>query len=131
MTAVDTNIIIRLLARDDEAQYQAARRLFDTYEVFVPVTVVLEAVWVLETVYSQDRPAVASALDGLLGFPNVNVRDERALKSACEWYREGLDFADGLHLALSQRASHFATFDKALISRAPSGSTTIVVDATT
>ena len=68
MTAGDTSIIIRLRARDDEARYQAARRPFNTYEVFVPVTVVLEAAWVLETVYSQDRPAVASALDELLGF---------------------------------------------------------------
>lgn len=45
--AVDTNVVVRLLARDDETQYQASRALFETQEIFIPDTVVLELEWVL------------------------------------------------------------------------------------
>ena len=38
--AVDTNVVVRLLARDDEVQYQASRTLFETHEIFIPDTVV-------------------------------------------------------------------------------------------
>jgi len=43
--AVDTNVVVRLLARDDETQYQASRALFETQEIFIPDTVVLELEW--------------------------------------------------------------------------------------
>jgi predicted nucleic-acid-binding protein len=47
MVAVDTNIIVRLLTQDDEAQYQKSLEIFQTQTIFIPDTVILETEWVL------------------------------------------------------------------------------------
>lgn len=62
--AVDTNIVVRLLARDDEMQYQASRILFETQEIFIPDTVVLELEWVLRYAYNFSPSAGREALVG-------------------------------------------------------------------
>ena len=47
MVAVDTNIVVRLLTQDDELQYQKSLEIFQTQDVFIPDTVILETEWVL------------------------------------------------------------------------------------
>ena len=47
VTAIDTNIIVRLLTGDDASQCQQARHIFESHEVFIPDTVILETEWVL------------------------------------------------------------------------------------
>jgi len=49
--AVDTNVVVRLLVNDDERQAAVARRLFESDEIWIGVTVLLEAAWVLESVH--------------------------------------------------------------------------------
>ena len=51
MIAVDTNIVVRLLTRDEELQFQKALILFQNHDVFIPDTVVLESEWVLPYTY--------------------------------------------------------------------------------
>ena len=51
MVAIDTNIIIRFVMRDDEAQYQASYDIFLSEEVYIPDTVILEVEWVLRYAY--------------------------------------------------------------------------------
>jgi predicted nucleic-acid-binding protein len=51
VTAVDTNVIVRLLTRDDEAQFQKARKIFSSHDVFIPNTVLMETEWVLRFAY--------------------------------------------------------------------------------
>jgi predicted nucleic-acid-binding protein len=51
MIALDTNVIVRLLTRDDEAQYQHAFRAVSSNEVFLAETVLLETEWVLRHAY--------------------------------------------------------------------------------
>jgi predicted nucleic-acid-binding protein len=51
MVAVDTNIIVRFLTQDDELQYQKSLEIFQTQNVFIPDTVILETEWVLRFAY--------------------------------------------------------------------------------
>ena len=118
MVSVDTNVVIRLLTRDDEAQYGKAYRLFDKKTVFVSDTVLLETEWVLRYAYELDRGLINESLAGLLGLPNVRTAHPALIQEALQWHRDGLDFADALHLAMSGHCDTMATFDKAFIKTA-------------
>ena len=126
MTAADTNVLVRLLTGDDPAQAAQARRLFETETVFVPKTVMLETEWVLRRLYRQDKLKIANALEKLTALPSVRCEDEAAVLQALVWSRQGLDYADALHLASSRTAGRFATFDRALIA----GAASVVADQT-
>jgi len=112
--AVDTNVVVRLLARDDAAQAPRARALIEAGSVFVLKTVVLETEWVLRSLYDFGRPAIADGMARLLGLLGIEIEDRPAVARALTWYGRGLDFADALHLASVAHADAFATFDQAL-----------------
>jgi predicted nucleic-acid-binding protein len=116
--AADTNVIIRLLTGDEPRQAEQARRLFETETIFLPKTVLLEAEWVLRRLYGFDPLLVTKALDGLISLPNVRCEDEAAVRQALDWMRDGMDFANALHLASSRTVSRFATFDLRMIKTA-------------
>ncbi len=82
--AVDTNVVVRLLARDDEMQYQASRTLFETQEIFIPDTVVLELEWCgTPTIFlrvQDGKPWLDVFLRG--SNPADRVRDWRGNKAA-------------------------------------------------
>ncbi len=115
MTAIDPNVIIRFLTQDDEAQALRATEVLSGSNCFVPVTVLLESVWVLESIYGFAPARVHAAMEALLGLPNLSVGASAAVRLALKWYAEGMDFADALHLALSQPSSRMVTFDEAFI----------------
>ncbi len=118
MIALDTNLLVRYLLNDDEAQAETAEALLASGEIcFIPVTVWLELVWVLEC-YDCQRPEIAKSLRHLMGLPNLQPGDMLALLRALNWYESGMDFADALHLALSSSAGSFITFDRPLVKRA-------------
>lgn len=118
MTGVDTNVVVRLLVRDDEAQAQRARRLFAAGAVYVPKTVLLETEWVLRYTYELEREAVADGLDRICRMIGVTVEDGAAVREAIAWHRKGLDFADALHIASSPPGTSFRSFDRELQRRA-------------
>jgi predicted nucleic-acid-binding protein len=119
MIAADTNIVVRLLTGDDPAQAGRASSLFAAETIFLSKTVMLESEWVLRRLYRLDRSAVLAALSGLAALPNVRCEDEAALGDAFLSARQGMDFADALHLASAGAAAYFATFDEELMKRAP------------
>jgi predicted nucleic acid-binding protein len=112
--AVDTNVVVRLLVNDDARQGELARRLFESDEIWIGVTVLLEASWVLESVYGLSTPETARALRGLLGLPNVRVEDAAAVAAALDAAATGLELADALHLLRAPEDAEFATFDRGL-----------------
>ena len=118
MISVDTNIIIRLLTRDDETQYKKAYAAFQKNELFISDTVLLETEWVLRYAYSFPRQQVFDALSKLLGLPNISVTHPTALHTALQNHSKGMDFADALHLALSQHCDKMLSFDTAFINQA-------------
>jgi predicted nucleic acid-binding protein len=117
VTGVDTNILVRLLTRDDEGQFQKAFALFNKDTVFIPDTVMLETEWVLRFAYSFTFNKICDAFAKLLSLPNVKTKNPDNLFLAIEWTRKGLDFADALHLACSKDSENFATFDSDFIRR--------------
>jgi len=115
--ALDKNVVVRFLTRDDPAQALRARALIETGATFVPRTVVLETERVLRTIHRFERAAIAAGLMRLLSLPGVEIEDHPTVARALDWCGQGLDFADALHLASSGRAEAFATFDQALRDR--------------
>jgi len=114
MIAAGTNIVVRLLTGDDPVQAAQARRLFETETIFLPKTIMLETEWVLRSLYRRNPGAISDALEALAALPNTRCEDEAAVLQALAWNRQGLDFADALHLASSRSTTGFATFDRAL-----------------
>jgi predicted nucleic-acid-binding protein len=120
MPALDTNVLIRYVVRDDEAQLAAARRLIrkavsEGQTLFVPVTVALEFEWVLRSSFGYPRDEVLDILSTLLSAAELTFESERALEVALHLYRDGsADFADCLHIALAAQARELPlwTFDK-------------------
>ena len=118
MIAVDTNVIVRLLAQDDPEQEERAAQVMKSDGVFIAKTVLLETQWVLRHAYGFDGIVVLEAFKKLLGLPNVTVEDPQAVFQAIEWVESGMDFADALHLASSMKAGKFITFDRKFSNKA-------------
>ncbi len=71
MLAVDTNLVVRLLASDDAAQTRRAAALFSSEQIFISKTVLLEAEWVLRFSYDLPPKVILQALRNIIGLPNV------------------------------------------------------------
>jgi predicted nucleic-acid-binding protein len=127
--AIDTNVVVRFLTRDDPAQAARAKALIEAGPVLVPRTVVLETAWVLRSRYRFERAAIGAAITRFVRLPGVEVEDGPAVMRALAWYGQGLDFADALHLASSHPARAFATLDAALRRRARGAAGAIAVVA--
>ena len=120
MMVLDTNILARYLLNDDIVQAKAAARLLASHRRFtVPPTVLLELAWVLK-VNGCTRDEIVKGLRLLLGLPNFKPKEMEALCYALQWFEQGMDFGDALHLALSADGEAFCTFDKALVRQAES-----------
>ena len=118
MIALDAKLLARLLLRDDARQYARARQLLAReQDCTAPVTVMLELVWVLE-VNDCGTDDIVRGLKLLLGLPNFKPQQPEALRRALDGYAQDMDFADALHLALSQGSEELATFDKAFARKA-------------
>lgn len=117
--SLDTNVLVRLIVRDDEAQTVLVTKLLDRHRrrsksLWVPVTVMLELEWVLRSRYKFAKAEVTRALSSLLTTMELIFESEGALEQALASYEEGgADFGEYLHLALAQYglALPFWTFD--------------------
>ena len=68
----------------------------------------------LRGTYHLDRRAVIAALEGLMAIRHVRLEQKELVRQALAWHRQGLDFADALHLLRSEGCARFATLDRAL-----------------
>ena len=118
MIAVDTNLVVRLLTKDDPGQAKRAAKIIESDDIFIPKTVMLETEWVLRHAYGIDKIAISEGFQKMMGLSNVRVEDQQSVIQAVSWYESGLDFADALHLSSSTRADGFVTFDKDFIKKA-------------
>jgi predicted nucleic-acid-binding protein len=118
MTAVDTNVLVRLLTEDDRKQATAARSLFAAGPVWIAKTVLLETGWVLGSLYGFNEEAIRGAFTKLLGLPHVHAEDERAVAAALALTSEGIELADALHLSSRPSGTAFVYFDRAFVRRA-------------
>ena len=120
MPALDTNVLVRWLVRDDEGQFDAASRLLDEAArsgrpAWVSATVLLELEWVLRSRYRLGRATLIATLDALLSLPALEFAEEAAVERALWRYKRDrrADFADCLHVALAEAAGTppMMTFD--------------------
>jgi predicted nucleic-acid-binding protein len=115
MRAVDTNVLVRLIARDDARQVRAAET-FVAKGAWVSHLVLAEAVWVLDSVYELPRQNIASAVDMLLNHQQLTLQDADVVQAALAQFQEHLkvEFSDCLALAIARKAGHspLATFDR-------------------
>ena len=120
MRAIDTNILVRLVARDDPAQVARATQIVSEPFLLLP-TIVLEAEWVLRARYALPRDRIADAFEAVAGLPTATVASAAALAWALTRWRQSGDFADLLHIALAAEAgaTAFATFDQRITRDAP------------
>jgi predicted nucleic-acid-binding protein len=121
MLAVDTNVLVRLLARDHVKQAQAAD-LAIAKGAWVSHLVLAEAIWVLDAVYARTPKQLAAALQLLLAHESLVLQDADVVAAAVQQFRAkpALGFSDCLVLQIARKAGHLplATFDKALAKQA-------------
>jgi len=115
MNSIDTNIIVRLLTGDDPVQSEKARAVLKRPDIFIAETVMLETEWVLRHAYDFATTEIHDAFIKLCGLPNVILPNPHRLQTALQWYSDGMDFGDALHLATSQACRTFFSFDRKLI----------------
>lgn len=119
MLGIDTNVLVRFLVRDDEAQFDKARKLIKREvaagrNVFVSQLVLLETEWVLRSRYSLPKNVIIDAISGLLDASDVRFEDEPTIEEALfVWKDTTADFADCLICAKNRRLGcrATATFD--------------------
>lgn len=122
MIALDTNLLVRLIAGDDRGQERAVLLLAQhETDFFVGDVTLVELVWVLEEVYAFNRAELASALEALVSRSDLVFEDGKRVRHAIRHFTEGGDFADGLILDRARAAgcTALASFDRQLKKRFP------------
>ena len=119
MKAIDTNVLIRFLMKDDERQSEAVYLIFKDaeekrQELWVPLVVILETLWVLDSAYDIPRPEIVDTIDTLLQMPVLKFETQPALQQFVNLARDtNLDLSD-LLIAVSAKysgADRILTFD--------------------
>jgi predicted nucleic-acid-binding protein len=111
LTALDTCVLARFIVRDDPVQSPLATECVRRGG-FVPITVVLELVWLLRSQFGYTRAQVAGVIDDLVEMPQLIMSDADHLGWVAERLRAGADPADLIHLIASRHQDTFLTFDK-------------------
>lgn len=120
MIAVDTNILVRFLVRDDKKQAETVRKRLKRAEInrerlWIPLLVVLETLWVLESVYGKRRKEILNAVRDLRQLTVFEFESDAVVE---QWIREGEKRTGDLSdLLIAESAEHKGcsvclTFDK-------------------
>ena len=117
MIAVDTNVLVRIITRDEPKQAAAALALFQSETVWIAKTVLLETAWVLRQ-YGFDQAAIREALARFLSLDQVRVEDEPSVSAALDLAAHGVRLDDALHMSGTPAGARFVSFDRLLIRRA-------------
>ena len=120
MIALDTNVMVRLVTRDDEAQAQRAKAVLETNAsedggLFVSDIVLVELCWTLARGYDLSRADIARTVHALLNNASINLESPTAVKDALGYFEAGsADFPDCLIVAKASEVgcSHTLSFDQ-------------------
>jgi predicted nucleic-acid-binding protein len=117
MRAVDTNVLVRLMTRDD-AEQVAVAEVFIAPGAWVSHLVLAEALWVLASVYDLGPSAIVTAVEMLLNHRDLSLQDADVVAAALTHFRKRpkLGFSDCLMLEVARKAGHtpLGTFDREL-----------------
>lgn len=117
MRAIDTNVLVRLITRDDAGQAVTAD-LFVRQGAWVSILALAEAIRVLGTVYQRSASDLGNIVEMLLSHQDLTLQDHDVVAGALELFRSRplLGFSDCLMVQLARKAGHLplGTFDRAL-----------------
>lgn len=117
MRAVDTNVLIRLIVRDDPAQAEEAEK-FIVQGAWVSHLVLVETMWVLDAVYERSAAQIATAVAMFLEHNELTLQDPDVITAALERFRNrpAIGFSDCMILEIARKAGHLplGTADRAL-----------------
>lgn len=117
MRAVDTNVLVRLTTRDDARQTAAAEG-FIADGAWISHIVLVEAAWVLSSVYDRTPAQIAAAVEMLLSHRQLSIQEPEVVAAALERFRgsPSLGFSDCMVLEVARKAGHLplGTFDRRL-----------------
>jgi predicted nucleic-acid-binding protein len=117
MRAVDTNVLVRLIARDDRKQVEAAEA-FVSKGAWVSHLVLAETSWVLDSVFALGPREIATAIGMLLNHAQLTLQDADVVSAALESFRKrpAVSFSDSLIVEIARKNGHLplGTFDRDL-----------------
>jgi predicted nucleic-acid-binding protein len=117
MRAVDTNVLVRLVARDDARQFTAAES-FVRPGAWASHVVLAEVAWVLDSVYALKPAKIADGIEMLLEHESLAIQDAEVVRAAVARFRgrPTVGFSDCLILEAARKAGHLplGTFDRSL-----------------
>lgn len=122
MIALDTNVLVRLVLRDDAAQAERTRDLFEAHaerdgSLFISDVVLAEFAWVLRSRYALPAEDIARALRSMLDNATLTWQSRGAVLEALRLFQQGgVDFPDCLVVALAQAhgCEAIASFDQGM-----------------
>ena len=114
MRAVDTNVLVRLVVRDDQKQVETAQA-FVSKGVWVSHVVLAETSWVLQSAFKLNHEMIALAIEIFLNHSQVTIQDADVVEAALENFRKqpAVSFPDNLIVEIARKAGHLpvGTFD--------------------
>ena len=117
MRAVDTNVLVRLITRDNSKQVEAAEA-FIAKGAWVSHLVLAETSWVLDSVYELHPELMALAIEMLLNHEHLTVQDAETVEAALKNFRKrpAVSFSDNLIVEIARKSGHVpvGTFDRVL-----------------
>ncbi len=117
MRAVDTNVLVRLITRDQPKQVASAEE-FVAKGAWVSLLALAETTWVLSAVYDREPGEIALAMEMLLAHQHLTVQDPDIVAAALAHFRKrpSLGFSDCLLLEMARKSGHLplGTFDRDL-----------------
>lgn len=129
MIAIDTNMVVRFLTRDDKRQAARSHSIIDSNRIWISKTVQLETYWVLKSRYGFSAAQAVNGLKAISTHRNVYLEHSEGVNKALVLFDQGIDFADALHLVSASGASQFSTFDQKLVPRSQKAGLVTVVNA--
>jgi len=118
LISIDTNILVRFIVYDHEEQAKKARKLLENNEVCIPLIVLVEMVWVLESAYGFSSDDISETLEGLLACDDLIIENRHQAESALVVFsKHNIDYADAVIFECSKLlgCEKVYTFDKKCI----------------
>jgi len=126
LISLDTNALVRMLIEDDRRQAKIIEETIalaeeKSIQILILSEVLVETVWILESVYQCTREEISQFLEALIFTPIFTLVDSQVIRRATHEYKKGGDFADLLivNQAKEHQAKKLISFDKKLQNKFP------------
>jgi predicted nucleic-acid-binding protein len=114
-TTIDTNVLVRVFAKDDSDQWLTAASIVSRPDVVILSTVLLETEWVLRKTIGFDRSIIAGMFRNLLVSETIAFEERERVEQTLAAFEAGMDFADAFHVCGAGKGSTFVSFDRDLV----------------